>query len=263
MGDHLIRGLLPGGRARVVAALTTETSAEAARRHGASPDGTAALARGVTAGLLLATLTKGGERVSLRLRGDGPLGGLVVDANDAGDVRAFLQRPAATGGIGRVGRVQVSRDLGLKESYDGQAVLVAGTIDEDVEHYLRTSEQIESALGCELAGGRAGGVLVQCLPGGRGDPLVAAARQRLRDETLREALVGEVDVLDRRPLRFHCPCSRERVTGALALLGAGELISMIDEDGAAEVTCHFCGERYELGRPELERILTSLPAEKT
>ena len=181
--DHLIRAISEEANLRLVAAVTTELVAAAARRHGLSPSATLALGRTLTSGLLLATLTKGDERVSVQLLGDGPLGSVTVDATAKGDVRGYVLHPEAgpvavhgrgnvAAVLGRHGVVNVLRDLGLKELYQGQVALTTGEIDEDIEAYLRSSEQVPSALGCEVlldASGQvvgAAGVLVQSLPGG-------------------------------------------------------------------------------------------------
>src|SRR3954452_6944765 len=87
------RCVLDGGAARLGVALTTPAVREAVRRHDASRLAALALARGATAGLLLSTLTKDQERVTLQLLGDGPFGGMTVDASSSGQVRAFLKHP--------------------------------------------------------------------------------------------------------------------------------------------------------------------------
>jgi molecular chaperone Hsp33 len=291
MSDRLIRGITTGGGARVVAAVTTAVTREAARRHGMQPAATVALARAATAGLLFATLSKSAEeRVTLQVIGDGPLGSVTVDADGAGAVRGFVRRPGAAAAwddgtrarlapfVGR-GIVQVIRDLGLRDQYRGQTALVSGEIDEDLESYLCGSEQVDSALGCDvvLASGAArvaGGVLVQCLPGGDAAAVVAA-RRRLRAGALFAALAGgaatpealagavlgdaRLEVLGDRPVEFRCGCTRDRVAGALALVGDAELRAMLDEDGGAEVTCNFCGQRYRVPPEELARILGAIP----
>jgi molecular chaperone Hsp33 len=300
VSDHLIRGLLGTRPVRLVAAITTGVAREASERHGVVAGGQVALARGATTGLLLATLTKGKERVTVQIRGDGPVGGVIVDARDGGDVRAYLVNPAAlipggpgervrlVSGIGRRGVVNVVRDLGLKERVQGQCPILSGEIDADVEHYLSTSEQIESAMGCDAVLAEdgsvlvAGGVLIQCMPDdGTNKTMVAEMWRRLRldavydtlaanpeltAEDLARAVLGkfdesladELDVLDLGPVRFHCECSRERVLDTLGLLSATELQTMIDEDGAAEVTCDFCRERYQVSGEELSEILAAV-----
>src|SRR5262249_3070301 len=146
------------GLARAVIVTSTGVAREAARRHQASGAAAVALARGLTSGLLLATLTKDEERVTLQVLGDGPLGGLTVDASAAGTARAYVKNPAVRlpppppgparlqlgPAIGGTGLVSVIRDLGLRENFSGQTALATGEIDEDVAHYLITSEQIAS-----------------------------------------------------------------------------------------------------------------------
>lgn len=290
MADHIIRALLDEPLVRIVAAITTEVTREASRRHGAVGAAQIALGRVSTTGLVLATLTKGGERVTLQISGRGRFGEIMADANDAGDVRAYVQNPnevVAAGadervqvadGVGTHGVVQVLRDLGLKERFTGQAPLISGEIDSDVEHYLRVSEQIESALGCEviLASptevGTAGGVLAQCMPGSEGLDVIRDLRHKLRNGRLFDALrahataeevvldlIGgeahRLDVLDVRPVRFHCPCNPDRVVSALEMIGREALEQMIREDGGAEVTCNFCRERYHISVEELEQMI--------
>jgi molecular chaperone Hsp33 len=304
MPGEIARCILADGAARLVVALTTPAAEEAARRHQSSGAAALALARGTTAGLLLSTLTKDEERVTLQVLGDGPLGGLTVDASSSGRVRAYVRHPEArlpplravsaavpdrlslAAAVGRTGIVHVVRDLGLRETFSGETQIATGEIDDDVEHYLIASEQIDSALACDALlvdpatenGGGAGviaisgGVLVQALPGSEGAEVVAAVREQLRAgvltralatrpttiEELLEAAFGDalpaLQVLDRREVSFFCPCSRDRAAVSLTLLGATELRSMILDEGTAEVTCNFCRERYDFDEAELEGI---------
>jgi molecular chaperone Hsp33 len=178
--------------------------------------------------------------------------------------------------VGRRGVVNVLRDLGLKELYQGQTSLVTGEVDEDIEAYLRSSEQIPSALGCDVVldgSGRiagAAGVLIQVLPGGSPDA-VREAQHALRTgilaDLLREGVsdatviarrvytLGPLETIgDQRTVRFQCRCSSERIGEMLALLGTVDLDEMIAEDKPAEVVCNYCNTRYQIARPELERI---------
>ena len=293
-GDEIVRCVIAGVPVRIVAALTTRTAREAARRHQAGQAGAIALGRGLTAGLLLATLTKDDERVTLQVLGDGPLGGITVDAHGDGSARAYVKHPGAgrigTGApptlrptlaaaIGHAGVVSVIRDVGLRENFSGTTQIRSGEIDEDVERYLTESEQVESALACETTAGADGqiavsaGVLVQALPGSDGAIDVDLARGMFADGALTrlvaggaptsgEALIGAVfggrlgaiRVLERRPLRFFCPCTRDRAGDSLAMLGDADLSAMILDDGKAEVICNFCRARYAFDDQELERI---------
>src|SRR3954468_13100585 len=291
--DEIVRGVLTDVPVRVVAAVTTRVAREAARRHQAGPAGAIALSRGLTAGLLLATLTKDDERVTLQVLGDGPLGGITVDANGAGTGRAYVKHPLAgtlgppdprtsrvslAAAIGQSGVVSVIRDLGLRENFSGTTAIASGEVDEDVERYLTESEQIESALACDATTADDGrvvgsaGILVQALPGeasievalsrglfadGALARVVAAGLPPTGDDLLRAVFtgrLGEIRVLDRRPARFFCPCSRPRAGESLAMLGEEDLSAMILDDGKAEVICNFCRARYEFDDAELERI---------
>jgi len=292
--DEIVRGVLADLPVRVVAALTTGVAREAARRHQAGPAGAVALGRGLTAGLLLATLTKDDERVTLQVLGDGPLGGVTVDAHGSGTARAYVKHPAGgaiapaadprnprsslVAAVGRSGVVSVIRDVGLRENFSGTTAIASGEIDEDVERYLTESEQIESALACDATaddGGRvvaSAGILVQALPGeaaievalarglfadGALARVVAGGLPPSGDDLLRAVFAGRlgaIRVLDRRPARFFCPCSRERAGVSLAMLGDADLADMILDDGKAEVTCNFCRARYNFDDAELERI---------
>jgi molecular chaperone Hsp33 len=285
MHDHLIRAIAPERNLRVVCAVTSRLVAEAATRHALSPAAACAMGRALTSGLLLATLTKGGERCTIQLVGDGPLGGITVDATDAGDVRGYARNTDAGAGgrasiaraLGRNGVVNVVRDVGLKDLYQGQVALTNGEIDEDLETYLRVSEQVPSALGCDVVLGddgrvlAAGGILVQSLPEGDSES-VREMQHELRTGRLFEVLRAQPEVGARalaeqlytlgrlepigeeRQVRFQCRCSQEKIGDMLKLLSTVDLDEMIAEDKPAEVTCNFCNQRYEIRRSELERI---------
>jgi molecular chaperone Hsp33 len=292
--DEIVRCLIAGVPVRIVAALTTGIAREAAHRHQAGQAGAIALGRGLTAGLLLATLTKDDERVTLQVLGDGPLGGVTVDATGAGTARAYVKHPGAgaigagtaptsrptlAAAVGDAGVVSVIRDLGLRENFNGTTAIRSGEIDEDVERYLTESEQVESALACDTVAAPDGlvaasaGVLVQALPDSEGAIDVEVARGLFADGALARIVggrlpatgedlvgalfarrLGRIRVLDRRPVRFFCPCSRPRASDSLAMLGGADLSAMILADGKAEVICNFCRAHYDFDETELERI---------
>lgn len=215
--DRIVRAVVGDGAARVVAVVATGLVREAVRRHAAVGAGVVAMGRAAVGGLLLATLTKDDERVTVQILGDGPLGAVTVDASSAGTARVFVGHPRATllaatpsGGrlsvgaaVGRTGLVNVLRDLGPGRDFSGQTALVDGEVDTDLEDYLSRSEQIDSALACETWLDGAGlvrvavGVLVQALPHSEGAALVSRARARLRagglGALLAQAAVDEVD----------------------------------------------------------------------
>jgi len=273
MSDTLIRAMHRPLHIRLVAAVTTEVSRTGAQRHKASAAAACALSRGLSGGLLLATLTTGGERVTIQLVGNGPLKGLAVDAFDDGAVRGYPLLPHACAEvsmskrqilaklIGRSGVVNVVRDVGLNERIQGEVPLVTSEVDEDLEAYLRQSEQIPSALGCEVVMDEAGhilaagGVLLQTLPEAPAETALALreAQHALRGGDLYDRLragpatalelaqlllphhAADIEVQNERPLLFRCRCDR----GSIEAMIAGQPIADLDEmiaEGKAEVT---------------------------
>jgi molecular chaperone Hsp33 len=204
-----MRGLIENGRARIVVATATQAVREMVGRHRALGVPAVALGRGAVAGVLLATLTKDEEQVTLQVLGDGPLGGVTVDARSSGRVRGFVKRPQAVAwdpacavaqhlaigeAIGKQGVVSVIRDLGMAQNYSGQVALLTGEIDDEVERYLNQSEQIDSVLRCDaLVDGEgkitaAAGLLVQTLPQAHGAAVVEFVRDTLRSPAFASVL---------------------------------------------------------------------------
>lgn len=286
--DYLLRATSTDGSLRVLVATTTALCAEAQARHDTSATASAALGRTLTAAALFASMLKEGEAVTLRIIGDGAIGGIVADADAAGNVRGYVQEPHADlpprpngklnvgGVVGSKGHIHVTRDLKMRAPYTGSAPLVSGEIAEDVSNYLLVSEQTPSvvALGVlverDLSVRAAGGFILQALPGATDETLKAveanvallpnisgAIDEGITPEgILRLVLSGiEYDILARQPLRFHCPCDRARVERALISLGKADLAEMADADHPVNLKCHFCGEQYEFQPAEVQALM--------
>ena len=291
--DYMVRGTAAQGRIRAVAMVTTQTVEDARIRHATSATATAALGRSLTAAALLGAGLKDGQSVLLRVLGDGPVGGIIAQADAEGRVRGYAVNPHAdlpettahkldVGGlVGRQGTLHITRDLGLRTAYHGSAPLVSGEIAEDLASYLATSEQVPSvvALGVLVAPDlhvlASGGLCVQVLPGASEEIVgdLQTRAQRLPpitqlvaggstpEEILSAALDGFTPTIgDTSPVAFRCRCSRQRVEETLCGLGADELDALLEQEGQAEVTCRFCGDRYVLARPEVETLIAGLRA---
>jgi molecular chaperone Hsp33 len=298
MADQLSRATAAGGGIRVVGVITTKLTEVARQRHQLSYVATAALGRTMAAGLLLASSMKRPQsRVNIRIKGDGPLGGILVDAGLDGTVRGYVDNPAvelppnAAGkldvgaAVGRQGYVYVVRDVGYGYPYSSTVELVSGEIGEDITYYLATSEQTPSALALGVYVGSngveaAGGLLLQILPRAAEDlEMVATLEQRLSSLTgftpmlranktlpqIFEDLVGDMGLTilpESQLVRFHCPCSFERMLGALKMLGEDELQDMIEKDNGAEATCHFCNEIYRTNSDQLAELIADLQQDR-
>lgn len=297
MADQLIRATAAEGGIRAVGAITTRLTEEARQRHKLSYVATAALGRTMSAGLLLASSMKRPQsRVNIRVRGDGPLEGILVDAGLDGTVRGYVGNPAVElptnahgkldvgSAVGRDGYVYVVRDVGYGYPYSSTVELISGEIGEDITHYLVTSEQTPSALMVGVfvdAHGvtAAGGLLVQILPkAATNEALVELLESRLAalsgftpllqaGKTLPdifEQLLGDLGLEimpDIQLLRFHCGCSHDRALGALRLFSIPELQDMIEQDDGAEAVCDFCGNVYRASADQLAQLIGELQTE--
>ncbi len=298
MADQLIRATAAAGGIRVVGVTTTRLTEVARQRHELSYVATAALGRAMTAGLLLASSMKQPQsRVNIRVKGNGPLGGLLIDAGLDGTVRGYVEHPQVElppsengklnvgAAIGQDGYLYVVRDVGYGYPYSSTVELVSGEIGDDLTHYLATSEQTPSALvlgvfvgadGVEVAGG----LLLQVLPkAARDEALISLLEERLGSlsgftpllrggKTLPqifEELVGDLG-LEMLPgnqiVQFSCKCTRDRMLGALKLLGQDELKDMIEVDHGAEAVCHFCNEKYHANSDQLQVLINQLDAQQ-
>jgi molecular chaperone Hsp33 len=284
--DELWLGTLLHGEARWVITGTTNAVEEASSRHQTTPVASAALGRLMSASLLLASSLKDNEAITLRLLGDGPLGGAVAIGNAQGEVRGYVHEPHidiplnaqgkldVSGAVG-AGEFVVSRSLANGENYTGMVPIVSGEIAEDLVHYLLNSEQIPSAalLGVvverdlHIAG--SAGLMIQLLPDASEETIQAIethlgqltrgisqiAAESTSMEGLVKALIGELpyEILEKRPVRFNCNCSKDRVSGTIVSLGR-EGFKEILEDKEAELVCHFCNEHYHFNEKELREL---------
>lgn len=281
--DEIWVGTLLENQARWVVARTTDLVAETQSRHQTTPVATAALGRLMSASLLLASSLKGNESITIRLLGDGPLGGVVAVGNAGGEVRGYVHEPFVDLPLNEKGKLDVAQAVGQGEfavskslengeNFTSMVPLVTGEIAEDLVHYLLNSEQIPSAalLGVlverDFHVSGAAGLLIQLLPGAseecierieeqlktlsQGISSIAADSSSI--EEMVQTLLGGLDyqVLEKRPAGFKCTCSKERVGSTLVSLGR-EGFKEILEDKQAELVCHFCNEHYHFDEQEL------------
>lgn len=288
--DYMVRATALDGRVRAFALNATGVVSELQRRHDTFPAVSAALGRTAMGALLLsgASLKEQDQALTVEVRGGGPVGRILATANGRGEVRGLVTRPQVhadsvngklnvAGVVGTEGYLSVTRDLGMRETYQGTVELRSGEIGEDLAYYLAKSEQTPSAVAVGVfvrpdgSVDAAGGYLVQLLPG-LDDAEIAEIEERLAglphptrlihdgagpEQVLERVFPDGFEVLDRYPVAFRCPCSRERFESAIVTLGHDEIRRIIDEEEQpyTEVVCHFCNEAYHFSGEQMEAIL--------
>lgn len=289
MQDYVIRAMDDEGNIRVFAAKTTNLVNNARNIHNTTPTASAALGRTLTAVTIMGTMLKNErETVSLQLKGDGPLGTVLAVANSKGEVKGYVSNPSVDlplknngkldvgGAVGQNGKVTVIRDYGLKEPYIGQSDIVTGEIAEDLANYYVYSEQQPSAVALGVLVDRdtsikaAGGYIIQVLPEATDEALDKLEANLANIEpvssliekgyTPEDILLNvcngfKMDIKDKTSVKLTCDCSVERMQKALIAIGREELNKIIEEDGEAELVCHFCNEKYKFNRDELVSLL--------
>ncbi len=282
MEDVLTRATADG--VRIYSLNTTNLVREAAKKHGCSHLASAALGRAMNGALLLAATMKDNERISLRLKGDGPLGEVVADAEGT-CVRGYVENPDAFlplkngkldvgGGIGQ-GNIIVTRYLQNAEPFTGYCELQDGEIASDLTKYLYVSEQTPTSVALGVLVDKegevtaSGGFFIQAMPGCADDvleklennvnlmPYVTQLLEIGYTPQKMIEIIGrglDVDIKETVPVSFKCRCSRERILTALGSLDAKSLAELA-QDKVTEAHCQFCNTTYEFSQEEVQQLL--------
>lgn len=287
MSDYIVRATAADSQIRAFAITSKEMVETAREAHNTSPVVTAALGRLLSAGAMMGTMMKGEkDLLTLQIKCNGPLQGLVVTANAKGYVKGYPQvsdviLPANAqgkldvGGAVGTGIFNVIKDMGLKDPYVGQTALQTGEIAEDLTYYFATSEQTPSAVGLgvlmtkENTVKQSGGFIIQLMPFTEDETIeklekkiseIKSVTEMLEDgmspEQILEEILGdfELQITDTMESGFACDCSKERIARALATIGKKDMDEMIADNEPIEVKCHFCNTNYKFDVDELKEI---------
>ena len=245
----------------------------------------------LTAASIMGVMLKGKDDiVTLQIKGDGPLGGVLVTSDSSGNTRGYVHNPFAdvpgsyegkldvASAIGK-GTLSVSMDIGLKEPYVGKTELISGEIAEDLAYYYAKSQQTPSSVGlgvlidkdCSVK--KAGGFIVQLMPGAS-EEFAEKLEENIKrmpyitdlfdlgmtpEDILNIILKDcEYEITDKIPVGYQCNCSRERVEKALISLGMDEVKDMLEKEGEADLICNFCNSKYKFDKKDLNQIIDNL-----
>lgn len=292
ISDKIIKFLAYDGRVSIICANTTYLVEKARITHDLSPVATAALGRTLTIASIMASNMKNEEdKLTVQIKGNGLLGGIVVVANKSPKLKGYVQNPLVDmplnsngkldvgGAVGKVGYLNIIKDIGLKDPYIGMVPLVTGEIAEDFTNYFATSEQTNTAVALGVlvdSNGvkSSGGYVVTPMPDATEDDLFilenrikeAKPISKMLDEnmTLEEIakdITGDVNVKiieDNIVPVYECDCSKEKIERGLIAIGKKELQDIINTESNINTVCHFCNKEYNFSKEELEELLSKI-----
>jgi molecular chaperone Hsp33 len=291
--DYLIKLIDAGQNVRVWLARTNRLVEEAHIRHQTSATATAALGRVLTAAVMMGSdLKSDQDLISLRFNGNGPAGTIIATADGNGHVKGLIGNPQAdlpsrspgklaVGDlVGAEGYLEVRKDLGLKQPFEGKVPLVSGEIAEDLAQYFMQSEQIPALVslgvlvGADLRVLAAGGLIVQALPmlrmlclkswktifyrwGRSANLCLKMKRWKIIAASIMQGI--EYTIIARMDLAFECNCSRERLGIILAGLNEEELREAAENNKDIEAICNFCRTTYSFSPEEIKALKSEKP----
>lgn len=290
MSDYIVRAMAADGQIRAFAANTTDMVEIAKNKHETSPIATDALGRLLTGGAMMGVMMKNdSDIVTIQIKAQGPIGSMTVTADAKGRVKGFVGNPQVmlplkdgrldvAGALG-LGVLSVIKDIGLKEPYVGDTILVTSEIADDLTYYFATSEQVPSSVGLgviinkENVVTNAGGFIIQLMPDATEETIeklekrimeiksvTSMLEKDMTPEDILDMLFGDMglEILDKVDTEFYCNCSKDRVSKAVISIGEEEIQAMVDEGNPIEVNCHFCNSHYTFSIDELKDMLEAV-----
>ncbi len=261
-----------GGGVRILAVSLPGPADELATRHALGLIAKKRAAEGLIATALLSAHIKGDERLSVDFQISSPPSAAVYEVHGDGTVRGRFRPEVLQDQARLFGFLSVSKSYGKRELYRGIAQIDGETVEGALQRFLTESQQVDARvalvadLGDEGTVEYADGCLIERLPqldSASYQAVTAPLRaepKRVMDELALGSFAGQpIEVIGATELVFRCGCSREKVTAMIRSLGRVEIALMIEEQGGAEVICHFCNEARRYTAAELESLRVGIP----
>jgi molecular chaperone Hsp33 len=289
MSSKMITGMTNDKSVRFFIADTTQLVQKASEIHDTTPVSTAAFGRTLTGAAIMGRMLKNDQdRLTFQINGSGEIKSILVVSDNTGNVKGYISAPHVDlpiredgkldvgGAIGKDGNMIVIKDYGLKTPFIGKSALVSGEVAEDLANYFMNSEQQPSivSLGVninpDLTVKSAGGIIIQPMPEASDEVIDKLEALVAVMPTMTELFNMELSLIQMAELvlntfgvhqtseteiDFLCDCSKEKFESGIVTLGESDIQDMIDEDGQAEVQCHFCNQTYHFEKSDLENIL--------
>eukprot|EP00442_Polarella_glacialis_P009541 CAMPEP_0115106082 /NCGR_PEP_ID=MMETSP0227-20121206/36424_1 /TAXON_ID=89957 /ORGANISM="Polarella glacialis, Strain CCMP 1383" /LENGTH=490 /DNA_ID=CAMNT_0002503573 /DNA_START=56 /DNA_END=1525 /DNA_ORIENTATION=- len=279
--DRLVRYM--GGNVSVRAVCATDLVRQVCSMHECTPISSVALGRALMAAVLLANGRDEGEKLQLRIMGDGPCGAIISEASSALDCRAFVGEPSADArtvpelvGVGEDSTLRVTRTHPYwKSPYTGTTQLKSGEIAEDVVQYLALSEQTPASMGLSVewdaeAGHvkHAEGWLVTLLPGWDETEVSVVEANIKNFDKMESGTQSRPDAICEHMMRelagtyqaeqtpkFKCSCSKKRLLTAIMMLGKTEVLKILKDKEDVSAKCDWCGKSLMLAPDEIREYM--------
>lgn len=285
MKDYLVKAYAFDGTVRIYAANTTNLVSHAQKIHDLWPTSAAAFGRLLTTSIIMGAMYKGDQELTIRVEGDGPLGGMVATTNAHGEVRGyvgnnhvFLQYNSGKLNVGQAvgnGFIHVTKDLKVRDMFTSSSEIQTGEIAEDFAYYFTASEQIPSAVGLGVLVNddnsiiSSGGFILQVMPGCKSETIdkiekalkeIKPVSELIKDNFTPEMIIQEIakddfKLLEELDLNYKCNCSREKFEKGLISLGVEELEKLKEEEDEVEVVCQFCSTKYDFTNDDLDSLI--------
>jgi molecular chaperone Hsp33 len=273
---------------RIYAASSTHLVEEARKIHRTWPTATAALGRFLTVSVMMGLMFKEGESLTLRIKGDGPIGQMLVEANPDGEVRGEIFNPNVylsyengpnqgklnVGAAVGQGFLHVTKDLKMKDYFTSSSNLKTGEIADDFTYYFAKSEQVPSSVGLGVLVDldqsvlSSGGYILQLMPNIKTEtidlleqiiaemPPVSSMIQEGKTpyDMIHMLANGTEEILDHKSIAYVCRCSKDGFAKSLSALDEEAMNTLIHEDEGAEIECHFCRKKYHFSKADLISI---------
>lgn len=294
MKDQLVKALVCGGRVRLYIDRTTDMVQEARDRFDLYPTACAALGRVLSVASIMGSMLKSDqEMLTISINGHGPIGSIIVDAYANGDVRGFVSNPHVEdvykrpgkldvgSVVGKDGYLSVTKDLHMAENWTGQIQLQSGEIGDDFAYYFTMSEQTPSAVSVGVKIGTdgnveaAGALILQMLPDATEQDIslcehvlsglkpMSTLMSEYDDTSLADLardMFADAQILETKPVKFSCTCSKEKTAKVLATLPKADIEELMGSDDGIDITCNFCNESYHFDKEDLKGVLEKMDA---